>query len=201
MASQDRTVGAEPWDTEWAAQKAADALRYLGRNAPEVLENTSVLEPHEEAAHTRPPCAVTRSPTWRPSEAIAGPAETRPCAFVGVRREHRGARHHSARNLAPHGDELRVPVHRGGPLRGLGRCLVFRGHALGVRHRCRGAVREAPLGGGVTDRWAKRARERRARRKASEEAERRLEELREAWRRRRADEEEGKKRWSDANKS
>jgi hypothetical protein len=44
------TVGAEPWDTEWAAQRAADALRYLGRNAPEVLEKTSVLEPHEEAA-------------------------------------------------------------------------------------------------------------------------------------------------------
>jgi hypothetical protein len=41
----------EPWDTEKAAQLAADALRYLGRNAPEVLENTSVLEPHEEAAH------------------------------------------------------------------------------------------------------------------------------------------------------
>jgi len=41
----------EPWDTEWAAEKAADALRYLGRNAPEVLENTCVLEPHEEAAN------------------------------------------------------------------------------------------------------------------------------------------------------
>jgi hypothetical protein len=45
------TVGAEPWDTRWAAEQAAAALRYLGRNAPEVLENTSVLEPHEEAAH------------------------------------------------------------------------------------------------------------------------------------------------------
>jgi hypothetical protein len=42
---------AEPWDTDKAARLAADALRYLGRNAPEVLENTSVLEPHEEAAH------------------------------------------------------------------------------------------------------------------------------------------------------
>jgi hypothetical protein len=54
MASRDRTgaVGAEPWDTEWAAARAADALRcYLGRNAPEVLENTGVLEPHEKAAH------------------------------------------------------------------------------------------------------------------------------------------------------
>jgi hypothetical protein len=41
----------EPWDTDKAAQLAADALHYLGRNAPEVLENTSALEPHEEAAH------------------------------------------------------------------------------------------------------------------------------------------------------
>ena len=45
------TAGAEPWNVEWAAKHAAAALRYLGRNAPEVLENTSVLEPHEEAAH------------------------------------------------------------------------------------------------------------------------------------------------------
>ena len=41
----------ELWDTEKAAQLAADALRYLGRNAPEVIENTSALGPHEEAAH------------------------------------------------------------------------------------------------------------------------------------------------------
>jgi hypothetical protein len=41
----------EPWDIEKASRLAAEALRYLGRNAPEVLENTSVLEPHEEAAH------------------------------------------------------------------------------------------------------------------------------------------------------
>jgi len=33
------TVGAEPWDTEWAAERAAEALRYLGRNYPECLEN------------------------------------------------------------------------------------------------------------------------------------------------------------------
>ena len=42
---------ATAWNTEWATEKAANALRYLERNAPEVLENTSVLEPHEEAAH------------------------------------------------------------------------------------------------------------------------------------------------------
>jgi hypothetical protein len=51
MVSQDRTAGVEPWDVEWAAEQAAAALRYLGRNAPEVLENTSLLEPHEETAH------------------------------------------------------------------------------------------------------------------------------------------------------
>jgi len=49
MTHARKPVG--PWDTDIAAQLAADALGYLGRNAPEVLENTSVLEPHEEAAH------------------------------------------------------------------------------------------------------------------------------------------------------
>jgi hypothetical protein len=44
-------IDAEPWDVEWAAEHAAAALRYLGRNAPEVLQNTGVLEPHEEDAH------------------------------------------------------------------------------------------------------------------------------------------------------
>jgi len=41
-----------PWDTEWAAQKAAEALRYLGRNFPECLENLRVasLDEHETAA-------------------------------------------------------------------------------------------------------------------------------------------------------
>jgi hypothetical protein len=40
-----------PWDTEWAAQKAAEALRYLGRNFPECLENVRVasLDEHETA--------------------------------------------------------------------------------------------------------------------------------------------------------
>ena len=48
------TVGrkpAEPWDGEWAAEKAAEALRYLGRNYPECLENLRVLDEHETAAH------------------------------------------------------------------------------------------------------------------------------------------------------
>jgi hypothetical protein len=44
-------VGAERWDTEWAAEKAADALWYLRRNYPECLENLRVLDEHETAAH------------------------------------------------------------------------------------------------------------------------------------------------------
>jgi hypothetical protein len=44
-------VGAEPWDTEWAAQKAAEALRYLGRSYPECLENLRALDKYEEEAH------------------------------------------------------------------------------------------------------------------------------------------------------
>jgi hypothetical protein len=53
-ASRDRRTGVggvEPWDTEWAAARAAEALRYLGRNYPECLENLRVLDEHETAAH------------------------------------------------------------------------------------------------------------------------------------------------------
>ena len=45
------TAGAESWDTQWAAEKAAEALRYLGRNYHECLENLRVLDEHETAAH------------------------------------------------------------------------------------------------------------------------------------------------------
>jgi hypothetical protein len=41
----------EPWDTEWAAEKATEALRYLGRNYPGCLENLRVLDEHERGAH------------------------------------------------------------------------------------------------------------------------------------------------------
>jgi hypothetical protein len=51
MTAPDRPAGAEPWDTEWAEERAAEALRYLGRNYPECLENVRVLDQHEEAAH------------------------------------------------------------------------------------------------------------------------------------------------------
>jgi hypothetical protein len=44
------TAGAEPWDVEWAAERAAEALRYLGRNYPECLEDLRVLDEHETAA-------------------------------------------------------------------------------------------------------------------------------------------------------
>jgi hypothetical protein len=52
--SRDRrtgVVGVELWDTEWAAASAAEALRYLGRNYPECLENLRVLDEHETAAN------------------------------------------------------------------------------------------------------------------------------------------------------
>jgi hypothetical protein len=51
MASQDRAVGVERWDTEWAAERAADALKYLGRHYPECLENLRALDEHEEEVH------------------------------------------------------------------------------------------------------------------------------------------------------
>jgi hypothetical protein len=41
----------EPWDTEWAAARAAEALRYLRCNFPECLENPRVLDDHEAATH------------------------------------------------------------------------------------------------------------------------------------------------------
>jgi hypothetical protein len=51
-ATKKASAGEMPaWDTEWAAEKAADALRYLGRNYPECLENLRVLDQHETAAH------------------------------------------------------------------------------------------------------------------------------------------------------
>lgn len=51
MGVQKRVAGVEPWDTEWAAEKAAEALRYLGRSYPECLASVRVLDQHEETAH------------------------------------------------------------------------------------------------------------------------------------------------------
>jgi hypothetical protein len=42
--------GAE-WDCEWAATKAAEALRVLGRNYPGCLEALRALDVHEQAAN------------------------------------------------------------------------------------------------------------------------------------------------------
>lgn len=44
-------VGAEPWDTEWAAERAVEALRYLGAHYPECLDALRVLDEHERAAY------------------------------------------------------------------------------------------------------------------------------------------------------
>ena len=44
------TEGAEPWNAEWAAERAAEALCYLGRNYPECLKNPRVLDEHETVA-------------------------------------------------------------------------------------------------------------------------------------------------------
>ncbi len=42
----------EPWDCEWAAERAAHSQKYLGRHYPdECLENLRALDECEEAAH------------------------------------------------------------------------------------------------------------------------------------------------------
>jgi hypothetical protein len=51
MASRDRAVGVGPWDTEWAAARAAETLRYLGTHYPECLNALRVLDQHETVAH------------------------------------------------------------------------------------------------------------------------------------------------------
>jgi hypothetical protein len=45
-----KAVGVDPWDTEWAAQRAAEALAYLARHYPE-CSGSEALRPYEEAAH------------------------------------------------------------------------------------------------------------------------------------------------------
>jgi hypothetical protein len=51
MSRPDGAVGVEPWDAEWAAARAAEALRYLGTHYPECLDAPRVLDEHEEDAH------------------------------------------------------------------------------------------------------------------------------------------------------
>jgi hypothetical protein len=51
--AQGSTRELPAWDCDWAATKAADALRWLGRNFPEALEGEPLraLDEHEEAAN------------------------------------------------------------------------------------------------------------------------------------------------------
>ena len=42
--------GVEPWDVEWAAELAGEALAYLARYYPECAGSED-LKAHEEAAH------------------------------------------------------------------------------------------------------------------------------------------------------
>ena len=94
-----------------------------------------------------------------------------------------------------------VPVRARGPVPSVAGLLGLRAHALGVRRHCHGDAREGrSCGGGVTDRRAERDREQRERREAREDAERRHDQLKEAWRRRRANEEGGKKGRSEGER-
>ena len=40
----------EEWDTEWASEKAAEAMRYLAQYYPEAA-GSKALHPHQDAAH------------------------------------------------------------------------------------------------------------------------------------------------------
>jgi len=52
MSKPDRTgvVGVERWNSEWATERASEALHYLARNYPECAASGALRE-HEEAAH------------------------------------------------------------------------------------------------------------------------------------------------------
>jgi hypothetical protein len=73
----------EPWDTEKAAQLAAEALRWIGRNYPECAAS-EVLREHEEAAYEAAMDADEER-TERHSELTVEPVETRPYGYVGRR--------------------------------------------------------------------------------------------------------------------
>jgi hypothetical protein len=51
MGRRKLRVRAQKWDAEWAAERAAGALRYLGTHYPECLGDLRVLDPHERTAH------------------------------------------------------------------------------------------------------------------------------------------------------
>ena len=76
------TTADTPWDTEWAAQKAAEALRYLGRNFPECLENLRAPDEHETAADEAAIRGDEDAYLKALREPTCEPAGTRPCGFV-----------------------------------------------------------------------------------------------------------------------
>lgn len=52
----------EAWDLEWAAERAADAMRYLALNCP-ASAGAPELHPHQDAAHEAAVAGATGTPT------------------------------------------------------------------------------------------------------------------------------------------
>src|SRR5215217_2752201 len=90
----------EPWDTEKAAQLAAEALRWLGRNHPECAAS-EVLREHEEAAYEAAMDADEERDTERHSELTVEPGETRPYGDVGRRPDANICQHGRPRPAPP----------------------------------------------------------------------------------------------------
>ena len=67
--------GVEPWDVEWAAELAGDALAYLARHYPECAAS-EVLREHEEVANEAAMDGDEVS-TAKLSALTVGPGETR----------------------------------------------------------------------------------------------------------------------------
>jgi hypothetical protein len=68
---------AEPWDTQWAAGLATQALMWLARNYPECAGSDALRE-HEDAAYGAAMDGETRKGTGKPSEPTWGAVGTRP---------------------------------------------------------------------------------------------------------------------------
>jgi hypothetical protein len=66
---------AEPWDTQWAAGLATQALMWLARNYPECAGSDALRE-HEDAAYGA--AMEKRKGTGKPSEPTWGAVGTRP---------------------------------------------------------------------------------------------------------------------------
>jgi hypothetical protein len=87
MSKTDRTgvVGVEPWNSEWAAERASEALHYLARNYPKCAASEALRE-HEEAAHEaamRGGGGILGGPTLLPASGKRrGPAHTSGCGLM-----------------------------------------------------------------------------------------------------------------------